>query len=391
MSDTAGNLLFYTDGETVWNSNHDTMQNGAGILGCWSTAQGALIVPMPSIPQMYYLFTLDCDENNFISGFRYSTVDMTLDVGLGGVVQKNVFIEDSLTEQQTGTLHANGQDIWIVVHGNKTNSFYSYLLTNTGLNLVPVITSIGVNAEDVGSYMKISPDGSRLANALRDPLNLTGGVELFDFDNNTGTVVSSIFLDTTYGSTGGFGVSFSSDNSRLYVSGDDNPSVYQYDVSLATGNDMIASRYSIGTAGGALQLGADGRIYLTVPSPICGDSLGVINEPNQLGANCNPVMCQQDLNGPTASLGLPNFIESYFNELETSVTTLNQPNPSIIIHPNPTTGLFTVQGATGEIQVYDLFGRLVLRTNKREIDMGTQPKGVYVLRAGAVTRKIVLQ
>lgn len=61
------------------------------------------------------------------------------------------------------------------------------------------------------------------------------------------------------------------------------------------------------------------------------------------------------------------------------------------VYPNPTTGKFTVQGATDEIEVYDLYGRLVLRTNEPEIDMSSYPKGVYVLRAGEATRKLIIQ
>ena len=67
----------------------------------------------------------------------------------------------------------------------------------------------------------------------------------------------------------------------------------------------------------------------------------------------------------------------------------NNNNTSFDIHPNPTTGAFTVKG-TGEIQVYDLFGRLVLRTNKREIDMSDFPKGIYIVSTGLAVRKLVL-
>ena len=49
-----------------------------------------------------------------------------------------------------------------------------------------------------------------------------------------------------------------------------------------------------------------------------------------------------------------------------------------------------MHGATEEIQVYDLFGRLVLRSNKRVVDMGEKPKGVYVVRAEETTRKLIL-
>jgi len=63
----------------------------------------------------------------------------------------------------------------------------------------------------------------------------------------------------------------------------------------------------------------------------------------------------------------------------------------LIIYPNPTTGIFTVQGATGEIQVYDLFGRLVLRSNNQQVDMGSYPNGMYMVRIGEVVKKVILQ
>lgn len=60
------------------------------------------------------------------------------------------------------------------------------------------------------------------------------------------------------------------------------------------------------------------------------------------------------------------------------------------IHPNPTTGQFTVQGAMGEVEVYDLYGRLVLNANKLQLDMSGFPKGVYIVRVGEAVRKLVL-
>src|SRR5690606_6500577 len=33
IADNSGNLLFYTDGETIWNASHVTMANGTGLLG----------------------------------------------------------------------------------------------------------------------------------------------------------------------------------------------------------------------------------------------------------------------------------------------------------------------------------------------------------------------
>ena len=59
------------------------------------------------------------------------------------------------------------------------------------------------------------------------------------------------------------------------------------------------------------------------------------------------------------------------------------------IYPNPTTGVFTVAGATDEIQVLDLFGRVVLTTLEPQIDMSTYPSGIYFVKVGEVVRKLV--
>src|SRR6476659_883346 len=41
VSDASGNLLFYTDGITVWDKTHAIMPNGTGLLGGYSSSQSA--------------------------------------------------------------------------------------------------------------------------------------------------------------------------------------------------------------------------------------------------------------------------------------------------------------------------------------------------------------
>ena len=55
ISDTCGNLLFYTDGDTVWNRNNQVMPNGTGMTGCWSSTQSSLIVPQPGNDSLFYI------------------------------------------------------------------------------------------------------------------------------------------------------------------------------------------------------------------------------------------------------------------------------------------------------------------------------------------------
>src|SRR4051812_30486685 len=55
--DTAGNVEFYSEGMSVWNSNNQVMSNGSGLLGNSSSTHSATVVPMPGNPDKYYLFT----------------------------------------------------------------------------------------------------------------------------------------------------------------------------------------------------------------------------------------------------------------------------------------------------------------------------------------------
>jgi hypothetical protein len=57
MSDTAGNLLFYTDGHMVYNKQHQIMVNGLPISDGVESSQPAVIIPKPGVPDHYYIFS----------------------------------------------------------------------------------------------------------------------------------------------------------------------------------------------------------------------------------------------------------------------------------------------------------------------------------------------
>ena len=66
----------------------------------------------------------------------------------------------------------------------------------------------------------------------------------------------------------------------------------------------------------------------------------------------------------------------------------------IVIYPNPTTGKFTVTGATAPVQVFDLLGREIAAPSARNdgivIDLSSYPAGVYIIKVGEVTTKLIL-
>ncbi|VAW11443.1 hypothetical protein MNBD_BACTEROID03-1338 [hydrothermal vent metagenome] len=90
ISDPAGDLLFYTDGITVYNQDHVVMENGNGLFGDSSSTQSAIIIPKPDDPDIYYIFMGDTSiaENDVDRGLNYSEVDISLNGGNGAIVQR---------------------------------------------------------------------------------------------------------------------------------------------------------------------------------------------------------------------------------------------------------------------------------------------------------------
>jgi gliding motility-associated-like protein len=315
ITDGNGELMFYTDGQIVWDRDHVVMPNGFGLMGDYSSTQSGVIVPLPGSTTQFYVFTLaQAAESN---GFRYSIVDMSLNGGNGDVITANVPVLTPACEKLAVVAHANGSDYWVIVHRFGDDAFLSYLLTPGGLSAVPVQSNVGVtvNSGDAyAGYLCASMDGTRLAAAYPDVINL---VQVYDFDPATGSVSNAITLNgfATQGlSSGVYGVEFSPSGQFLYTA-EANPStsrVYQFDLLAGDAAAINASRvllHTFSTYGGALQLGPDMKIYCT---SLQASALDVIQDPDLAGTACGYVVGGQPLGGFTTALGLPNFIDAYF-------------------------------------------------------------------------------
>lgn len=69
LCDTSGLLMIYTDGSTIWNSNHQIMPNATGLGGDNSASQSGIIVPAPESENQLYVFSVDNDSGS--GGFSY--------------------------------------------------------------------------------------------------------------------------------------------------------------------------------------------------------------------------------------------------------------------------------------------------------------------------------
>jgi gliding motility-associated-like protein len=303
ICDNQGNLLFYTNGNTVWDKNDQQMPNGSGLLAGNSTTQ-CIIIPKPLDCSKYYIF--HAGDHQSPSTLRYTLVDMCLNNGNGDVdnVQKNILLYNSSSEKITAVKHNNGIDIWIVTHELGTNAFRSYLVTSNGVSNIPVITNIGnsYGANCFIGYMKASHNGQKIVAAN----SFCSLLDMFDFNNSTGVLTNFIDLENILGSDWYYGIEFSPNDQLLYLTTFwGNNKLLQVDLMNNYSTFQLGTAFGNYTYGG-LQMGPDGIIYMAQTNL---SQLGGILSPNISGIGANYQTNALTLSvGSTSQLGLINFI-----------------------------------------------------------------------------------
>ncbi|GAA3995088.1 hypothetical protein GCM10022408_01840 [Hymenobacter fastidiosus] len=329
MSDRDGKILFYSNGETIWNGDGTVMTNGTGLAGNRFTTDGPLPLKMPGIPlpgqpTRYLLFTL-----NSTVGLSYSEIDIPAGGGPGTVIAatKNTPLARGTAEKLTGVFHKNGCDIWVITHGwgdaktgndNRGDAFLAYRVTLAGVQPTPVPSVIGsLHAPSVAALgykgqLKVTPDGQRLALARYSEAvgDSSSTVELFGFDTGTGQVSANpqvpYIVDRGEGKY--YGVEFSP-GSYLYATVRNLPKLLQFDIS-GTGpvtRQDIPLRQKTPADLGSMQAAPDGKIYVARDNQ---PALGFIAYPDSLGARARYADDSLQLGGRLSGLGLVNFNQS---------------------------------------------------------------------------------
>ncbi|MGB5930652.1 MAG: PKD domain-containing protein, partial [Cyclobacteriaceae bacterium] len=309
ISDPKGEMLFYTDGETVWDRSDNIMANGTNIGGDQGSTMAALIVPFPEDETLFYIFTTEAVEGGGHT-LKYTIVDIKANAALGEVVEKNVNLFTKATEKLVAVQGNAGTTV--IAHEFGSNNFLRYSLTGEGIESPDVYSRGSVhsstNPEAGTGYMAFSNDGDLLAVSVpgNDP-----AVELFRIDS-TGAFSEVINIDVPQQPV--YGISFSPGGAKMYVSVPDAGTVYEYFVdTVGQGDEEYINDWvqelanNPGTEYGAIQIGPDNRVYVAQNN---SGTLSVI-EPNEDKEQTSTFTeDDQDLGGRQSTLGLPNYVQN---------------------------------------------------------------------------------
>ncbi len=407
ISDTLGNLLFYCNGDTIWNKNHQPMLNGTLLNSDKNTQVAAQIMPRPGNPNQYFVFVNGCINDNCSFKLQYSVVDMTLDGGNGAVVpgQKNILVRGQTYQNMAFTKHSNGIDYWLAYAEyimppiNETQTIFMKV-TSSG----PDTTNRVVSGIEDNGMKRFSPDGTKLASDYR----------IYSFNNNTAALTNTIQLPTdslgNYYSSYSF--EFSPDSKKLYYGlysgGVYNCLFQQFDLSIFTQTAIASSVYNFYDSYtyysfrgvGHLQLGPNGKIYIARTGGML-DSLHIIHNPNASGSACN-----FEFNGfyldNICNFSLPIYPDYYFNNIPllTSIGEKKIVN-KVAIYPNPCNNELNInlnQNVVTQFLIFDMQGKLIFEKSinayYNKIDLSYINDGVYILKinngSGSSTQKLIV-
>ena len=419
ICDSSGNILFCSNGIYVANTLFDTMLNGSGLNPSdYTTAhqlrglhipQANLVIPMPGDPMKYYLFHETSDDrfNTYATFYLYySIIDMTLDGGLGGVVQKNtVLLNDSLVDGElTACKHANGRDWWLFSHKFESDTFYKFLVTPSGIQ-GPWIDETGAWRTNYFGQTVFSPDGNKFV--YYEP---NSDLDIWDFDRCTGILSNLIHVDIN-DSMGAGGAAFSRSERFLYIASVNY--VYQFDMQAT---DVPGSMITVAVYDGyfngngfptqfyQMLLAPDDKIYINSPSGVY--DYHVINYPDSAGLACD--LQQHSVHLPGYSVSLPNH-PNYFlgaehgsvcDSLTSGVPTIPISMQSFNIFPNPVKNiLYITQEKKELIKTINIFNSIgqkqvvgytsIKNAEYLEVNTSSLSAGIYFLEMISDKKKIV--
>lgn len=422
ICDKNGNLLFYTNGCAILNRNAEIMPNGDSInadkwkeIFNWDNCdlgypgfQDIIILNLPNDENLFYILHKPYKFNGFGEKdsihLLYTIVDMSLDNGLGDVVEKNVDFyteNNSLVSYLSAIRHQNGEDWWGIQPIAEDSIFLTFRINEKGINREDdqfADFHFTRKKSSASGTAKFSPDGTKYV-----LYNYNDQLQIYDFDRATGILSNhqkieiydedSIDVEDIRFSS----VEWSPNSRFIYTASRDE--LHQID----TWEDELQDEVRLidvydGTQNPfrntffLMAQGPDCRIYMCSTSG--NQTYHVINKPNEKGLACD--FAQNGLVLPyEAGFGsMPNFPRWRVDEEDKCDSTIVSVFGDYVwyrrdleVYPNPSSGIFNVKMpdgfAGGVMVVTDINGQILYQENisgilqEKQINISNMPTGRY--------------
>ena len=321
VSDSLGEILFYSNGQAIYGGNHSPIVNGDTINyspkwdwlalpnefgevkpNGFRVSQLISIIPWPDDDERWMILYQNSENvSDSINGFYelWQAEVIINEDDLFEVVEKDKVVNNNLFRHGlvTACQHANGRDWWLL-QSNK-DTIYTYLIDPDGIKL-DHLQIIDHNIGRSFGQSKFSNDGSQFAYFSIENQDLLDNIFSADifyskFDRCSGYLDEIVVKNyESILSVLNNGIEFSSNGDFLYIA--ERERILQFDtreedfldnpIVVGEWDGFICDHWSIQDAKfGLMQRGLDGKIYIS------GDRscyyIHTIDNPNNEGLACN--------------------------------------------------------------------------------------------------------
>ena len=304
LSDSNGKLIYYTNGEIVWNNKQEIIKNGIGLSGRSSATQGSIIITHPKNEKITYIFTNQDAGADTCTSFTNTLSNDSINV-------KNKLFLKFGSEKLNAVNHQNNMNVWVATHSYINDTFYFFLITKNGIIDCPVINKISKyqsKKNGAQGQIKFSNDGNYLGCSFIDFTNRDH--LLAKFNSEKGLIESHFLMNLS----AMYSSEFSPNQKYIYTS-DFVTGIHQFDISKFDSISVnkskklikLFNKFDLDIRG--MQYATDKKIYVAQPG---NNYLGTINNPDSAGVKCGFRDSGIYLGGRKSTYSLPNFNQSYF-------------------------------------------------------------------------------
>jgi hypothetical protein len=327
LNDPFGTVIFYANGDSIWDNFDLGNVQSMKLLGTNSATQASITVQIPkdetdtSSNFKFLVFSLKAIENADSNCFSVCFVKVTPEYFQGSWKFKSEFCQPEyihniprMSEKLVSTSdNANG--VWVIAHDfslyNSSTTFYKYHITNAlfksvtntseaieALKKSEILQNYGYDhsyfteAADAQGQMKFTKSGDKLGLVLPK----SGRIEIFDFDKQSGTLGNSRQKSVWQPNGTIFGCEFSPNGNYFYTSEmyaigsplERHINVWAITASNILGPNVVAAdNYTPNSvpAYNGMQIGPNDKIYCTHRNGY--SHVSVINCPNNYWSGWN--------------------------------------------------------------------------------------------------------